>query len=188
MPPRAAATDYAAHGQAGTISIGADFTGHSVGTQDGLLTPADFVVVEVGVFGPPAAKLMLSIDDFSLRVNSGKKAISREPYELVTKSLKDPDYEEPETNKTSKTIVNSGGSKDGADPNAPPPALIPIPFEVRHGWELRVKRDSLPIGERTVPQAGLLFFPYSGGTKGIRSIELMYDGPAGKATLALEKP
>ena len=185
MPPRAAPTDYAAHAQAGAITIGADFTGHSVGTQDGLLTTADYVVIEVGVFGAPGAKLMLSVDDFSLRINGGKKVIPREPYELVTKSLKDPDYVEPETNKSSKTIVNSGASKDGADPNAPPPALIPIPFEVRHGWELRVKRDSLEIGDRTLPQAGLLFFPYGSGTKGIRSVQLMYNGPAGKATLSI---
>jgi hypothetical protein len=186
MPPRAAPTDYAAHAQAGAVSIGADFTGHSVGTQDGLLTTADYVVIEAGVFGPPAAKLMLSIDDFSLRINGGKKILPREPYELVVKSLKDPDYQEPETNKASKTVINSGGGKaDGVDPNAPPPALIPVPFEVRHGWELRVKRDSLQIGDRTLPQAGLLFFPFGGATKGIRSIELIYSGPAGKATLSI---
>jgi hypothetical protein len=185
MPPRAAPTDYAAHVQAGSVMIAADFTGHNAHVQDGLLTTEDYVVVEVGVFGAPEAKLTFSIDDFSLRINGGKKTLPRQPYELVTKSLKDPDYQEPETNKTGKTVINSGGSKDGVDPNAPPPALIPVPFAVRHGWELRVKRDSLPIGDRSLPQAGLLFFPYGSGTKGIRSIELIYSGAAGKATLSI---
>jgi hypothetical protein len=186
LPTRGAATDYSAHAQAGAVTIGADFTGHNVGTQEGFLTTADYVVIEAGLFGAPGAKLMLSIDDFSLRINGGKKILPRQPYELVVKSLKDPDYEEPATNKTSKTVVNSGGKADGVDPNAPPPAFIPVPFEVRHGWELRVKRDSLPIGDRPLPQAGLLFFLYGSGTKGIRSIELMYSGPAGKATLSIQ--
>jgi hypothetical protein len=185
LPPRAAPSDYSAHGQAGAITIGADFTGHTVGTQDGLLTTADFVVIEAGVFGPAGARLMLSTDDFSLRINGSKKPLASEPYELVAKSLKDPDYEEPSSNKSGKTVVNSGGKADGTDPNAPPPALIPIPFEVKRGWALRVKRDSLPIGDRTLPQAGLLFFQYGSGTKGLRSIELIYSGPAGKATIPI---
>jgi hypothetical protein len=78
-----------------------------------------------------------------------------------------------------------GQKTPGVDPNAPPAALPPIPFEVKRGWQLRVKRDSLPIGDRALPQAGLLFFPYAGGVKGIHSIELTYSGPAGKATLPL---
>ncbi|HEY1759149.1 MAG TPA: hypothetical protein VGG72_27500 [Bryobacteraceae bacterium] len=185
FPPRAAATDYPVHAQAGTVTIGADFTGHDVGTQEGILTTDEFVVVEAGVYGPPGARLTLSNDDFSLRVNGSKKTLPSQPSELVTKSLKDPDYVEPESNKSSKTVVNTGGKQDGTDPNAPPPALIPIPFEVRRGWQQRVKRDSMEIGDRALPQAGLLFFQYSGGAKGIRSAELIYSGPAGKATLPL---
>lgn len=186
LPPRAAPTDYAAHAQAGMVTIAADFTGHNVGTQEGILTTQDYVVIEAGVFGPPEAKLMLSVGDFSLRIN-GKKAVPQEPYELVAKSLKDPNYEEPESNKTGKTILTGAGrgQDSGADPNAPPPALVPVPFEVKRGWQLRVKRDSLPIGDRALPQAGLLFFSYGGGTKGLRSIELIYSGPAGKATLSI---
>ena len=34
--------------------------------------------------------------------------------------------------------------------------------------------------------AGLLFFEYRGKTKKIRSIELIYSGPAGKAALDLQ--
>ena len=41
-------------------------------------------------------------------------------------------------------------------------------------------------GERTLPQAGLIFFQYRGKTQSIHSIELIYAGPAGKATLALQ--
>jgi hypothetical protein len=167
-------------------AIGADFAGHNLPTQEGLLHSEDYVAIEVGIYGPPEARLMLSQGDFSLRINGNKKPVASEPYELVGKSVKDPDYQEPETNKSSKTVVNSGGGKaDGTDPNAPPPALIPIPFEVKRGWQLRVKRDSLPIGDRALPQAGLLFFSYGAGVKSIRSLELIYNGPAGKATMPI---
>jgi len=183
LPPRAAAADYSAHAQVGAVMIGADFTGHNVGTQEGILTTEEYVVVEAGVFGP--ARLLLSVDDFSLRIN-GKKALPGQPYDLVAKSLKDPEYERPDPESGSKTILTGTGQKTpGVDPNAPPAALPPIPFEVKRGWQQRAKRDSLPIGDRALPQAGLLFFPYGGATKGIRSIELIYSGPAGKATLSL---
>ncbi len=183
LPPRAGAADYSAHAQVGAVTIGADFTGHNVGTQEGILTTEEYVVVEAGVYGP--ARLMLSVDDFSLRIN-GKKVVPGQPDDLVAKSLKDPEYERPDPDSGSKTILTGTGQKTpGVDPNAPPAALPPIPFEIKRGWQLRAKRDSLPIGDRALPEAGLLFFPYGGGTKGIRSIELIYSGPAGKTTLSL---
>ncbi len=41
-----------------------------------------------------------------------------------------------------------------------------------------------------VVSAGMefLFFEWRGDTKGIRSLELVYSGSAGKATLSLDKP
>jgi len=63
-----------------------------------------------------------------------------------------------------------------------------MPIARRHVMEQRVLKASLSEGDRTLPQAGLLFFEWHGETKGIHSMELMYNGPAGKATLALEKP
>jgi hypothetical protein len=49
-----------------------------------------------------------------------------------------------------------------------------------------VQKAVLPEGDRALPQAGLIFFSYRGKTKGITSIELIYAGPAGKATLPLQ--
>jgi hypothetical protein len=41
-------------------------------------------------------------------------------------------------------------------------------------------------GDRPLPQAGLLFFLYRGKTESIRSLELIYNGAAGTATLTLQ--
>src|ERR1700733_10136679 len=75
IPPRATPNDYQAHAQVGAITIGAEFTGHSIATPEALLTTEDYIVVEVGLFGAPDARARISTQDFSMRIN-GKKVAS----------------------------------------------------------------------------------------------------------------
>ena len=82
MPPRTAASEYLAHTQIGPISIGAEFVGHSVPTPQANYTTEDYVIVEVGIFGPPDARLRMSVNDFSLRINGKKSPIASQHYEL----------------------------------------------------------------------------------------------------------
>jgi hypothetical protein len=183
MPARATPNDYLAHGAAGPLSIGAEFMQHSVPSPAGLLVTEDYVVVEAGVFGPPGARTTLNPADFSLRIN-GKKMLQSEPYAAVFKSLKDPEWEpDVPVDKASKTSINSGGGKgqDGGPPVVPKP-----PFKLQREWNLRMQKEAFPEGDRALPQAGLLFFKYAGKPSGIHSIELMYAGPSGKATLELQ--
>ena len=185
LPPRATPGDYQAHTQAGEITIGAEFAGHAVPTPQGPLSTEDYVVVETGVFGPPGARLKLSQEDFSLRINGRKTPLPSQPYALVFNSLKDPDYVPPDAAPSaskSKTSLTGGGG--GGDSNAPP-APVRIPIEVQRAMQQRVQKAAMPEGDRALPLAGLVFFPYSGAAKGIRSIELIYTGPAGKAVFAL---
>ena len=187
LPARATPGDYQAQAQAGAITIGAEFAGHSVPTPQGPLSTDEYVVVEAGMFGPPQARLKLSPEDFSLRINGRKTPLPSQPYALVFKSLQDPDYVPPDAAPSaskSKTSLTGGGGGGGGDSNAPP-APVRIPIEVQRAMQQRVQKAAIPEGDRALPLAGLIFFPYSGGTKGIRSIELIYTGPAGKATFAL---
>jgi hypothetical protein len=193
LPPRATPADYQAHGQAGSMTIAAEFAGHFVPTLQGNLTTEDYVVVETGMFGPPEAHIKLFLGDFSLRINGKKTASPAQPYGMVIKSLKDPDWEPPEvadsSSSSSKTKIITGGagvsgSGSGRDKD-PLAAPVRIPVEVQRAMEQRVQKASLPEGDRTVPVAGLIFFRYSGGTNGIHSIELIYNGSAGNVTLEL---
>ena len=61
-----------------------------------------------------------------------------------------------------------------------------MPMELRRAMEQRVQRVAMLEGDRALPQAGLLFFEYRGKTQSIRSLELIYSGAAGNATLALQ--
>jgi hypothetical protein len=186
MPPRTAPTEYQAHAQAGAVTIGAEFMGHAVPTPEQPLTSEDYVVVEAGLFGPADARTKLSRDDFSLRINGKKTLLPSEPYELVFHSLKDPEWQPPESAeaKESKSSLSTGGGGGGGDKVPPVPPKMPFPL--RRAMEQHVQKSAMQEGERPLPQAGLLFFLYRGKTEGIKSLELVYSGAAGKATLTLQ--
>jgi hypothetical protein len=186
LPPRATPADYQAQAKAGTVTIAAEFTSHSVPTEQGPLTTDDFVVVEMALFGAPDARTTISADDFSLRINGKKTPLPSLPYGMILSSVKDPEWAPPEPAKSkSKGGLTSGGGGGQGDSNEPPPP-VKIPIEVQRAMAQRVQKATLPKGDRALPQAGLIYFQYRGAAKGIHSVELIYDGPAGKATLALQ--
>jgi hypothetical protein len=185
LPPRATPGDYQAHVQVGKITIAAEFAGHSIPDPQSALSTEDYVVVEVGLFGPPETRLRLNYMDFSLRINGKKALLPAQGYELVFKSLKDPEYvppDAPAAESKSKGGLTTGGNGQQGDTGGLPP-IVHIPIAVSRGWEQRVQRASLPEGERALPAAGLIFFDHRGKSN---SLELIYNGPAGKATLALQ--
>jgi hypothetical protein len=182
MPARANASEYQAQATAGSVTIGAEFAGHSVPKPEGPLSSEEFIVVEAGLFGAPGAKLALATNDFSLRINGKKAALASVPYGMVSGSLKDPEWAPPETEevKKSKTGLSTGAGGDSTPP------VVHVPLELRRAMALYLQKASLPEGERPLPQAGLLYFRYGAKVKSIHSIELMYSGPAGNATLTLQ--
>jgi hypothetical protein len=166
----------------GDVTIAAELDGHSFLTPDGgPYESEDYIVIEAGVFGPAAKAI--SYADFSLRINGKKNVVASRPFEFVAKSLKDPQWVPPDAGpeSKSKTGISSGGQGDASKP--PPPKM---PFDLRHAMEQRAEKAWFPEGTRALPQAGLLFFPYRGKIENIRSLELLYEGSAGKATINLQ--
>src|ERR1051326_1525919 len=151
LPPRAAPADYQAQAKTGSITIAAEFAGHFVPTQQGNLTTEDYVVVETGIFGPPDAHIKIFPEDFSLRINGKKAPLPSQPFSMLLKSLKDPDWEPPappESSPKSKTSINGGG--DGGQ-SKDPPAPVHIPIEVQRAMQQRLQKATLPGGERALP-------------------------------------
>ncbi len=184
IPPRTAPADYQAKAQAGAVTIAGDFVGHSVPTAQGPLSTEDYVVVEVAFYGAPEARLKLSWEDFSVRINGKKMAIPGQQFGLVFKSLKDPEWLPPTPEgKESKSSINGGGGAQG-DPKPLPPKM---PFPLRRAMEQKVQKAALAEGDRALPQAGLIFFPFRGKDQSIRTVELIYTGAAGSATLTFEQ-
>jgi hypothetical protein len=183
MAPRGGPNDYQAHARAGAVTIGAEFMRHAVPTPQGEFSAEDYVVVEAGLFGAPGEKTRLSVGDFSLRIN-GKKALPSVPFGVVLSDLKDPNWQPPEPPKPKSGGLSTGG--DGTNPGDPPPSPPKMPMPLVHVMQVKVEKAALPEGDRTLPEAGLLFFSYHGQSDKIKSVELMYSGPAGKATLTLQ--
>jgi hypothetical protein len=182
--PRATAADYQAQAQAGTVMIGAEFKGHSVPTLERAFSTEDYVVIEIGLFGAPGARTKISSDDFSLRINGKKTPLPSRQYLLVFNSLKDPEWVPPEQPESkSKGGLSTGGQGGQGEPPPTPPKM---PFELVRPMQQRVQKAALPEGDRPLPQAGLLFFEHRGETKKIKSLDLVYSGPAGKASLSLQ--
>jgi len=183
IAPRATPADYQFHTQAGTVTIAAEFTGHSVATPDETLNTEDYVAVETAIYGPPGAHLVISQENFTLRIGGKKQALPSQPYGLVVKTLKNPELEPTAAETKEKTSISTGGGGGGGGEKPPP---YRVPDNLRHAWGQKVQKLALPEGDRPLPQAGLLFFLYRGKTEKIPSIELIYDGPGGKATLAMQ--
>ncbi len=183
VPPRATPGDYQAHKDVGKITIAADFAGHFVTTPEKMLTTDDWVVVEVALYGPEGTKLQLSPDQFSLRIN-GRKPIPSEPSVRVNSNLRDPDWQPPEQQGAKQSKTSIGGTGVNQENGPPPP--VHIPLELQRSMAEKALKASLEEGERQLPQAGLLYFRYGGKSKSIHTIELIYNGPAGQATLELQ--
>ena len=80
---------------------------------------------------------------------------------------------------------HGGGGDEGGNKGDPPPEPPKMPFAERRAMEQRVLKKTLPEGDRATPVAGLLFFSYRGKIEKINKLELLYTGPAGKASLDL---
>ncbi len=165
--PRADASAYEVQGAAGDLKIGADYLVHSIPASSGYLNADDYLIVEAAVFGPRAATIKLSLSDFVLRITGVPKAGTPKMIEAQSPSFAPSFTGRPRTSSPIPTSINNSGvEKEPA-----------VPFEKQ------VEQASLPAGEHKVPISGALFFPFKGKTVSIKSLELMYTGPAGKVTL-----
>jgi len=186
LPPRTAPVDYQVTAKVGEITLAAEFTGHGIPTEEAPLNSEDYVAVEIGIYGPPEAKLTITASDFSLRLNRRKDPLPSQPWALAAKNIRDPEWTPPESGAAQKSKGGfSGGSGGAREPGSPPPLPPKVPVELLRTWQQKLRRAALPEGERTLPQAGLLFFQHRGKTENIRSVELIYNGPAGSAVIPL---
>src|SRR5260221_6585723 len=112
LSPRATAADYQANAAAGSVTIGAEFLGHSVPTEQGTLSTEEYVVIETGLFGSPGERIKLSAEDFSLRINGKKTVLPSQPYGLVVKTVRDPEWETP-ASAASKSKTSIRGARGG---------------------------------------------------------------------------
>jgi hypothetical protein len=194
--PKSKATDYPVHVQLDSVTLAAEYLIHSLPTPQGNLIASDYLIVEVAFYGPSFSRLKMSPDNFTLRIN-GKATLTTEAPGMVSGSIKNP---------SSRPHLEGGGSIGMGDGTIsvgprPPPSQFPgdgndrtpagqptttvKSVEEDTNIDHRVQNVSLPEGEHSLPRSGLLYFYYRGKIKSIRSLELLYAGAMGKASLKL---
>jgi len=204
--PRKAAAEYPVHTTAGPLSIGADYLVRTVGGCGKTYSVDDYLVVEVALYSTQRGTVEVRSGAFTLRLNGKKTPILPQAPGMVAASLKYPDWE------TRPTVVGTAGVGDidvimgrprtaerfPGDPmpqrtRLPRPPQAPRP-EDRSGAdpqpvekpEVVVIDRALPEGQVALPVAGYLYFAHKGKPGSIRSVELLYHGPEGDATLKLK--
>lgn len=193
--PKTKAADYPVRVQLDTVTLAAEYLVHSLPTPQGTLVANDYLVVEAAFFGPSFSRLRMSPDNFTLRIN-GKGTLSTEPPGMVAGSIKFPSAR---PHLEGGASVGVGDGTVAVGPRAPPsqfpgdgndrtaagqpPTVNSV--EQEYSLEVRVQNATLPEGEKSLPRSGLLYFFYRGKIKNIHSLDLLYDGAMGKATLKL---
>lgn len=204
LPTKDGAAAYPAHTRAGQFEVGAEYLVRSIPGPRGVFFIKDYLVVEVAVFPPRGGTAEVSASAFALRMNGKKRPLLPQSPGFVAASLKYPEWREGPRLEAAAGAGNTGVvlgrpepvERFPGDPTAtsrlPRPPRAPEPEKPgaidrqpeATADEVAVA-SALPEGPARLPVAGYLYFPYSGKTKSIKSLELLYSGPEGDAALKL---
>jgi len=189
---RARISNYPAHAKLPALDIGAEYLLNSIPLAKGMYIAKDHLVLEVAIFPSTQAGVNVSTSQFTLRVNN-KTILYPDSPGAVAASLKYPDWQ------TRPTMTAEAGAGNGSVVlGAPPPVArfpgdhradrprvprVPEPPDLTGEPKAReqpigvqIAIAALPEGPAQKPVKGFLFFPFSGKTKSIRSLDLIYDG------------
>jgi hypothetical protein len=197
---KANVSEYAAHGEMKDGSLGAEYLGHSILTAKSAILARDFLVVEAALY-PKDPRVKIRLENFRLRINGKKETILPQTLNLVIGSLKNPDWSG-RSLEVGAGLGNAGVTIGGPPPvdrfpgdptsrRAPAPPRAPddnngVEKSAPEPIEEVIYHLALPEGDDVhSPASGYLFFPFQSKLKSIKTLELIYEGPLGTATLHL---
>jgi len=190
--PLSKVSDYPAHVKLPSMEIGAEYLLNSIPLGRGMYIAKDHLVLEVAIFPSTRDGVNVSSSQFTLRVNN-KTILYPDSPGAVASSLKYPDWQ------THPTMTAEAGAGNGSVVLGAPPPVARFPGDRRadrtpiprvpdspdptgepkaadQPIETQIAIAALPQGQFQKPVKGFLFFPFSGKTKSIRSLDLIYDG------------
>jgi len=194
-PPKPKPEDYEAHGQVRDASLGAEFMIHSFEGEGVTYVAKDYLVVEVAVYPPKGGMVDVEPLAFTLRLD-GKKLLHPHTIAMVRSTLEHPEWRDaPRVEAAAGTngggVVLGAPRPTGPTPTQPPRPTSPLPpppidpgEDPRAPGVPRVQRVSaaellvqtaLPEGKQTGPVSGYLYFPFTGKTRSLKSVELLFE-------------
>ena len=196
--PKPAPTDYEVHGQSGPLDVGAEYMVHSFSSGEQMFLAERYLVVEVALY--PLMKsdpVNVDLSRFSLRLNH-KTMIPAQPAAHAAASLKQSPWQYQQPGRVSGGVgagpIDIGMGQPRPVPGSPQDRRMPSPPRAPDadppGGITREKisaedvllRTALPEGPHTGKVSGFVYFPFTGKSSSIKSLDLVYDG----ATLKLK--
>lgn len=198
LDPRPRAEDYPHRAALGAAALGVEYHGRAFESQAGRFFTQDYLVVEAALF-PAAGPIEFAPSHFRLRLNGRGPELLPVTPGSVALAIRNPDQFEHRPQ-----VVASGGVGGGqvifGRPRpverfpGDPEARIPTPSGTRQASPAEEAAASAEAAERfglsrvEAPRggaAGLVYFYWRGRHSKLKKIELIYDGPAGRASLRL---
>lgn len=176
---RKSAEDYPAHTSVADMAVGVEYMVTTFSAEGQTFTVDDHLVLEVGIF--PRAESKVDLRRFMLRIN-GKREVFAQIPGMVAASVKYPDWtRKPTLQAAAGPVILGRPTTPGrfpGDQRAPLPRQQPVendsPREQVDFGDL-INKSALPEGVKTKPVAGMIYFPYDGKLKAIRTVELLID-------------
>lgn len=192
--PKQKPEDYDAHAQARDAAVGAEFMVHSFSRGEQTFIAEDYLVVEVALFPPPDQTIEVNAAKFTLRINGKKQVLFAQAPTMVAASLQHPEWRTTPTVQAGAGMGNTGvtiggpprnrtpfpgSNPPGSGPDSLPRAPVPdnrggAPAEPVKPEDL-VVQTALPAGRHSAAVSGFLYFAYTGKTRSIKSLELLYE-------------
>ncbi len=159
----------------------AGFCGHAVPHKGTTYFTAGHVVVEVEVLPDKANPIRLSSGEFRLRVNGKKELLEAETPGMVAASLKYSDWSQrPQLQAQAGPVIVGGPRQQPRFPGDRQPGT-PSRTDARVDDREAPQTDAeavveaaLPEGLTLGPTKGLVYFPYRGKLKGLKTIEILW--------------
>jgi len=156
----------------------ADFCGHSVPHAGTTYFTADHIVVEVEVLPDKAPPLRLAAEQFRLRLNG--KLLAPDAPGMVAGGLKSEDWNQrPRLEAQAGPVILGAPRQQPRFPGDRQPASRPGVVEKQEPTPAKTDAEAvvdaaLPEGPTQGPTKGLLYFPFRGKMKAIKTIEILW--------------
>jgi hypothetical protein len=187
--PKKSAQSYPAHAVAGALEVGAEYLVRSI-PAEGSPIAGDYLVVEVGLFPARGEAVEARSESFRLRINGESYGTRPASASAVAAELKNPRWNsapgltEPVRPQQERFPGDPSARRRVPDaPRAPQDETLQKKPQ-KPDWEWATE---LALSEATAkgPVSGLLYFPYKGSAKKIKTLWLDYEGAAGKTSVKL---
>lgn len=204
ITPKPQPADYPAHVKVGNIEIGADYLVHSFSSQKQAFFARDYLVFEVAFYPEKGTTYRTGASQFTLRLDGKKQVLFPQQPGIVAASMKYPDenaHPHLEAAAGLGDVVASVGRPAPVRrfPGDPTPTQAPrvpprapedtgrenVPKEQPATVEEVIQQTALEEGDQRAAISGYIFFAYPGNVKKIKSVELLYNDPAGTHALRL---